>query len=86
MCKLVAIWWWMYGESEAWKGAIFPSRYVAASMGVRGGAMRVLRVFVEDAVRVLQTRGVGVLNDARGGKRLMQQIWYAANKRSADAC
>ena len=55
-------------------------------MGVRGGAMRVLRVFVEDAVRVLQTRGVGVLNDARGGKRLMQQIWYAANKRSADAC
>ena len=31
----------------------------AASMGERGGAMRVLRVFVKDAVRVPPTRGVG---------------------------
>ena len=74
------------GSQRRGKGRYFRVGAYAASMGVRGGAMRVLRVFVEDAVRVLQTRGVGVLNDARGGKRLMQQIWYAANKRSADAC
>ena len=39
------------------KGAIFGA--YAASMCERGGAMRVLRVFVKDAVRVPPTRGVG---------------------------
>ena len=44
----------MVREVRHGKGAIFGA--YAASMGERGGAMRVLRVFVKDAVRVPSIR------------------------------
>ena len=55
----------MVREVRHGKGEMFGA--YAASMGERGGLMRVLRVFVKDAVRVPLTEW-GVLNDARGGE------------------